>query len=320
MLVLARRDHRVFFVIPWYGRTLVGTTDTDYHGDPGDARIESADVDYLLGEADRVLPSQHWDRSKILGGFVGVRALRDERGVNIGGTGRSQPRANIGSAGRSQPRANVGSAGRGQPRANVGSAGRSQPPYLVSREWGLESPKPGLLVSTGGKFSSARADAAEIVERAMAIVGRRATQQPPTENRPLPWSPRERYDRWCAAKLDECVDLGLDSETAAALIRRYGSTVDVVQATIHERPDLAERIDPDLPFSKAEIVHGATGEMALTLEDLLRRRIPLLILNTPTRPIIQQAAALAAPILGWTTRRCEEEVNAVLQRYGSDER
>ena len=40
ILLTAKRDGRVFFIIPWYGRTLLGTTDTDYRGDVGQMRVE----------------------------------------------------------------------------------------------------------------------------------------------------------------------------------------------------------------------------------------------------------------------------------------
>ena len=37
-MLFAQRDGRLFFVIPWLGYSLVGTTDTDYRGDPGRRR------------------------------------------------------------------------------------------------------------------------------------------------------------------------------------------------------------------------------------------------------------------------------------------
>lgn len=285
MLVLTRRDSRVFFVIPWYGRTLLGTTDTDYGGDPGEVRVESDDVDYLLEEANRVLPSQGWDRSAILGSFAGLRALRDGS------------RAEVDSAGRTQPR---------------------EAPHQVSREWSLESPRSGLLVSTGGKFTSARADASEIVSRAMTMLDKPVMERPPTETLPFPWGPPGSYDRWYTSQLNEGISLGLDSETVAVTVRRYGSTVDKLYDILRQHPELAKRVDPDLPFSQAEIVHAARFEMALTLEDILRRRIPLLILNPPAKKTLKQAAELAAPILGWTPQRCGEEIGSIMQKYRRD--
>ena len=56
-VLFARRDGRLFFVIPWLGYSLVGTTDTDYRGDPSEAAATEADVDYLVEEARHAFPS-----------------------------------------------------------------------------------------------------------------------------------------------------------------------------------------------------------------------------------------------------------------------
>jgi len=78
LLLSARRDGRVFFAIPWYGRTLLGTTDADFLGDPDDVGVAPEDVDYLLTEAARALKPVGWTEADLRGGFAGVRALRSE--------------------------------------------------------------------------------------------------------------------------------------------------------------------------------------------------------------------------------------------------
>ena len=75
-LLTAKRDGRVFFLIPWYGRTLVGTTDNDYDGDPGEVSVTSADVEYLLSEVATSLGIS-WTEDDIQGAFAGVRTLQD---------------------------------------------------------------------------------------------------------------------------------------------------------------------------------------------------------------------------------------------------
>ena len=49
-----RRDSRMMFVLPWNDCTMVGTTDTDFQGDPADARANPADIEYLLHEAHNI--------------------------------------------------------------------------------------------------------------------------------------------------------------------------------------------------------------------------------------------------------------------------
>ncbi len=72
-VLFAQRDGRLFFVIPWLGYSLVGTTDTDYHGDPADAAATEEDVDYLIDEARHVFPNSRFD--EIYYAYAGVRAL-----------------------------------------------------------------------------------------------------------------------------------------------------------------------------------------------------------------------------------------------------
>lgn len=72
-VLFARSDGRLFFVIPWLGYSLVGTTDTDYRGDPADAAATKEDVRYLVGEARRVFPGGEFD--EVHYAYAGVRAL-----------------------------------------------------------------------------------------------------------------------------------------------------------------------------------------------------------------------------------------------------
>src|SRR4030081_1102434 len=56
-VLFAQRGGRLFFVVPWLGYSLVGTTDTDYRGDPADAAATREDVEYLVEEAKRAFPA-----------------------------------------------------------------------------------------------------------------------------------------------------------------------------------------------------------------------------------------------------------------------
>jgi glycerol-3-phosphate dehydrogenase len=73
-LLLHPRDGRVFFVLPWLGKTLVGTTDTDLDGPADQATVSDEDVDYLLEGHNRYF-APALGRGDLLGTFVGVRPL-----------------------------------------------------------------------------------------------------------------------------------------------------------------------------------------------------------------------------------------------------
>ena len=68
-------DTRPFFIIPWNGQYLIGTTDHRYRGDPADATPSEAEVDYLLSETNRVFPRAKLTRRDIHYAYAGVRPL-----------------------------------------------------------------------------------------------------------------------------------------------------------------------------------------------------------------------------------------------------
>jgi glycerol-3-phosphate dehydrogenase len=85
-VLFAQRDGRLFFVIPWLGYSLVGTTDTDYLGDPSEVAATKDDVEYLVDEAKHAFPSARFD--EIYYTWAGVRALVRVESVNTGKVSR----------------------------------------------------------------------------------------------------------------------------------------------------------------------------------------------------------------------------------------
>ncbi len=71
-------DGRLFFVIPWLGHSLIGTTDTDFSEDPSEARANRSDMNYLFRSTVSYFPSFNADQ--ILFSNAGVRALVMEKG------------------------------------------------------------------------------------------------------------------------------------------------------------------------------------------------------------------------------------------------
>ncbi len=72
----ARSDGRVLFVVP-QGRLLqVGTTDDRYSGDAGAIRPTSSDIDYLLEEAQTLLPGRSLSRAQVRYAYAGLRPLQ----------------------------------------------------------------------------------------------------------------------------------------------------------------------------------------------------------------------------------------------------
>ncbi len=84
--VEAETDRRPFFIIPWNGNYLIGTTDIRYDGDLDHVRIEAEEIEYLLRETNRVIPNAQLTRAQILYTYSGVRPLpfvteKDEQSI-----------------------------------------------------------------------------------------------------------------------------------------------------------------------------------------------------------------------------------------------
>lgn len=67
-------EGRAIFALPWYGRTLVGTTDSDYAGDIDRPQPASADVEYLL-DAVNAFFGVSLGAGDLVGAYAGVRPL-----------------------------------------------------------------------------------------------------------------------------------------------------------------------------------------------------------------------------------------------------
>jgi glycerol-3-phosphate dehydrogenase len=68
-------DVRVTFAVPWYGLLLLGTTDSDFDGDPASVAVEEADIAEILDEAGVALPSSLLGRERVRASFAGLRVL-----------------------------------------------------------------------------------------------------------------------------------------------------------------------------------------------------------------------------------------------------
>lgn len=75
------KDQRLLFVIPWGDRVYVGTTDTDYEGDPRDVAADASDVEYLLQAIDAYFPDVHIHPDEITATWAGLRPLIRAEGV-----------------------------------------------------------------------------------------------------------------------------------------------------------------------------------------------------------------------------------------------
>ena len=72
--VITRTDKSLLFIVPWGDRWILGTTDTDWALDRAHPAASSADIDYVLNQANRLL-ADPLDRDDVIGVYAGLRPL-----------------------------------------------------------------------------------------------------------------------------------------------------------------------------------------------------------------------------------------------------
>ncbi len=73
--VVLSEGRRILFAIPWGERVILGTTDTDYSGDPAAVRTEACDVEYVLGVVNEAFPRARLEPGDLVATWAGVRPL-----------------------------------------------------------------------------------------------------------------------------------------------------------------------------------------------------------------------------------------------------
>ncbi len=74
-LYVEARDGRPYFIVPWNGRYLIGTTDLRYEGDLDVVIPSEEEIEYLIDSTNRVLPGANLTRESVLYAYAGVRPL-----------------------------------------------------------------------------------------------------------------------------------------------------------------------------------------------------------------------------------------------------
>jgi glycerol-3-phosphate dehydrogenase len=140
-----------------------------------------------------------------------------------------------------------------------------------------------------------------------------------TRSRRFPWAPQEDYSNWSVAISAHARQHGIDQESAKWLIRRHGKRVGEVFSIIADAPGLAERIVPTLPFIYADLLFCARAEMVIHLDDLLRRRMPLLILAQLSEGKLRRIAETVAAAMGWDEAAMSQEIETVKSKFAASD-
>ncbi|HUA31626.1 MAG TPA: glycerol-3-phosphate dehydrogenase/oxidase [Streptosporangiaceae bacterium] len=175
----------------------------------------------------------------------------------------------------------------------------------LSREHTVRSVAPGLTAIAGGKFTTYRVMARDLIDAAAAgLAGEVAPSR--TDRVPLLGAAGFR-ERW-AGRERLAAGSGLPVSQIERLLGRYGSCADDVLTLIAGRPELGRPLEGGGGYLAGEVVYACTHEGAVRLDDVLARRTRTAI-EVPDRGLAAapHAAALMASVLGWdAARTCAE--------------
>ena len=187
--------------------------------------------------------------------------------------------------------------------------GESEETSRLSREHAVIESKTGLITIAGGKYTTYRVMARDAVDTALGL----HRVQSRTEDVALVGADgyQELWERR--------TELGLGEETTAHLLGRHGTGVVDILELVRDRPDLGERVVPEVPYLRAEVVHAVTHEGALHLDDVLARRTRISIetrdRGTAAAPVV---AGLMSGPLGWDREQAAREVEHYMARVEAE--
>ena len=174
----------------------------------------------------------------------------------------------------------------------------------LSREHTVDRPVAGFVSIAGGKYTTYRVMAKDVIDRAV-IELRRLTKESVTEKLPLVGA--DGYFALEQQKDRIAQESGLDVATVTHLLNRHGSLISEILEIIEDQPKLAAKLDSDLPYIKAEIVYAASHEGARSVDDVISRRTRLSFEATNHGLYLaEEVAALIAPVLGWSAKERKE--------------
>lgn len=274
-LVLQTKTGRHFFIIPWRGFSLIGTTDDVYKGHPDGFKVTEADIADFLGEINATVPAARLTRQDILHQYGGLRPIVEkETSVEV----------------------------------EVYDASRKYELYDHELDEGVK----GFVTAIGGKYTTSRNMAKQLVDMIFTKLGRDAVPCQ-THTTPLYGGEMGRFSSFVErAKILRAGDL--DDNVIENLCRNYGSRYqNVIQ--LAEKKKYISAICESFPDIWAEVVYAIRAEMAVSLSDVLFRRTGLCTLGNPGTSIIEEAADMMAKELKWKKARRNQEIDKALDVF-----
>lgn len=266
---------RAIFLLPGeHNTSIIGTTETTPEGEPESVRPSKEEIEYLLSETQRILPSLSFSQNSIIGTYAGVRPLI------AANSSKKMEEKN----------------------------GR----HFVSREHIITESPSGILYVYGGKLTTHRLIAEETADYITKMLN--VHRHCKTADCPLSIAIEQTSNTSQSSTHQSETNSISESDRDRLIQRYGSSGYHTITEFIKQDGTLAEPISTALPYKKAEILYAFWGEMAMTLEDLLWRRTRIGWTKGQGVDIAPKIAKFIGEKNNWTQEKVEAEVANYVRR------
>lgn len=165
----------------------------------------------------------------------------------------------------------------------------------ISREHAISSPEQGVTLIAGGKYTTYRVMAKDLID---SVLGKNKRTEWPSRTHQIPLLGAEGFFATQSRSTEIARENGLQTRTVDHLIGRYGDRIEELLAAY---PELRSEIDGYSPYIWAEIAYACSHEGARSVTDILERRTRIRIEYADSgEAIIEHVAEIAAGQLGWS--------------------
>lgn len=232
-------DRRVLFAIPWGDRCYLGTTDTDFEGDPGHVVATREDVDYLIAAATYYFPDHPITDDDVICTWAGLRPLIAPEGGD-----------------------------------DLDESKVSREHQIIIGQDGMITIAGGKL-TTYRRMSAEVVDTAVKMLR-LQNASPEKLDEARTDIHPLPgaagWPPDDNHARVAREVRGAAGDDNLSPEAAQHLANTYGMCAIQIGRWIHKDPSLGQPLIEGRPEVWAQLEWAVEEELATTITDFMVQR------------------------------------------------
>lgn len=179
----------------------------------------------------------------------------------------------------------------------------------ISREHEIFEIKPRILAIAGGKYTTYRSMAKEVIDSLSRILEKKGKCK--TDKVPLyGWisTKRKHWDSWVIIALENLTIRHQLPEDVAKHLLRYGKNYQKICAEITLQPKLKERISDNRPYIFAELDYFIKYEKAVSLRDVMLRRTQIQLSEEQGLDCIETISEHMGQLLNWSSQKIRKEI------------